>query len=100
LAVTQAVMVIVGEKMYAIPSVMISRIWPRNIRVSVTNRCSYHWNEIDWKGNKSTILMEALVGGNLLCCRSKRIRNSLPRAARAAPLYKLMTHHRQIEKLW
>ncbi len=61
LAVTQAVMVIVGEKMYAIPSVMIEQVQEYKGK---RYEPLLALNEIDWKGNKYPLRsMEALVGG-------------------------------------
>ena len=61
LAVTQAVMVTVGETMYAIPSVMIEQVQEyKGKRYEPLLELS----EIDWKGNKYPLRsMEALVGG-------------------------------------
>ena len=61
LAVTQAVMVTVGETMYAIPSVMIEQVQEyKGKRYEPLLELS----EIDWKGNKYPLhSMEALVGG-------------------------------------
>ena len=61
LAVTQAVMVMVGETMYAIPSVMIEQVQEfKGKRYEPFLELS----EIDWKGNKYPLRsMEALLGG-------------------------------------
>ena len=61
LAVTQAVMVIVGETMYAIPSVMIEQVQEyKGKRYEPFMEMS----EIEWKGNKYPLRsMEALLGG-------------------------------------
>ena len=61
LAVTQAVMVIVGETMYAIPSVMIEQVQEyKGKRYEPFLQLS----EIEWKGNKYPLRsMEALLGG-------------------------------------
>ncbi len=61
LAVTQAVMVMVGETMYAIPSVMIEQVQEfKGKRYEPFLEMS----EIEWKGNKYPLRsMEALLGG-------------------------------------
>ena len=61
LAVTQAVMVMVGETMYAIPSVMIVQVQEyKGKRYEPFLQMS----EIEWKGNKYPLRsMEALLGG-------------------------------------
>ena len=61
LAVTQAVMVVVGETMYAIPSVMIEQVQEyKGKRYEPFMEMS----EIEWKGNKYPLRsMEALLGG-------------------------------------
>ncbi|MFY8062221.1 MAG: ATP-binding protein, partial [Usitatibacteraceae bacterium] len=61
LAVTQAVMVTVGEATYAIPSVMIEQVQEfRGKRYDPL----LDMNEIDWKGNKYPLRsMEVMLGG-------------------------------------
>src|SRR6185369_10115671 len=61
LAVTQAVMVMVGETMYAIPSVMIEQVQEfKGKRYEPFLELS----EIEWKGNKYPLRsMEGLLGG-------------------------------------
>ncbi|MFN5029485.1 MAG: Hpt domain-containing protein [Burkholderiales bacterium] len=61
LAVTQAVMVTVGEATYAIPSVMIEQVQEfRGKRYEPL----LDMNEIDWKGNKYPLRsMEVMLGG-------------------------------------
>ena len=61
LAVTQAVMVIVGGAMYAIPSVMIEQVQEyKGKRYEPFMEMS----EVEWKGNKYPLRsMEALLGG-------------------------------------
>ncbi|MBP8120469.1 MAG: response regulator, partial [Burkholderiales bacterium] len=61
LAVTQAVMVMVGETMYAIPSVMIEQVQEyKGKRYEPFLELS----EIEWKGNKYPLRsMDALLGG-------------------------------------
>ncbi len=61
LAVTQAVMVMVGETMYAIPSVMIEQVQEyKGKRYEPFLELS----EIEWKGNKYPLRsMQALLGG-------------------------------------
>jgi chemosensory pili system protein ChpA (sensor histidine kinase/response regulator) len=61
LAVTQAVMVMVGDTMYAIPSVMIEQVQEfKGKRYEPFLEMS----EIDWKGNKYPLRsMEGLLGG-------------------------------------
>ena len=61
LAVTQAVMVIVGDTMYAIPSVMIEQVQEYKGK---RYEPFLEMSEIDWKGNKYPLRsMEALLGG-------------------------------------
>jgi chemosensory pili system protein ChpA (sensor histidine kinase/response regulator) len=61
LAVTQAVMVMVGETMYAIPSVMIEQVQEYKGK---RYEPFLELNEIEWKGNKYPLRsMEALLGG-------------------------------------
>lgn len=61
LAVTQAVMVVVGETTYAIPSVMIEQVQEyKGKRYEPLLEMS----EIDWKGNKYPLRsLEAMLGG-------------------------------------
>ena len=61
LAVTQAVMVMVGETMYAIPSVMIEQVQEYKGK---RYEPFLEMTEIEWKGNKYPLRsMEALLGG-------------------------------------
>ena len=61
LAVTQAVMVVVGDVQYAIPSVMIEQVQEYKGK---RYEPLLEMNEIDWKGNKYPLRsMAALLGG-------------------------------------
>ena len=61
LAVTQAVMVMVGETMYAIPSVMIEQVQEYKGK---RYEPFLEMSEIDWKGNKYPLRsMQSLLGG-------------------------------------
>ena len=61
LAVTQAVMVVVGETMYAIPSVMIEQVQEYKGK---RYEPFLEMSEIEWKGNKYPLRsMQALLGG-------------------------------------
>ena len=61
LAVTQAVMVVVNETTYAIPSVMIEQVQEYKGK---RYEPLLELNEIDWKGNKYPLRsMEAMLGG-------------------------------------
>ena len=61
LAVTQAVMVVVGDVQYAIPSVMIEQVQEYKGK---RYEPLLDMNEIDWKGNKYPLRsMAALLGG-------------------------------------
>jgi len=61
LAVTQAVMVMVGETMYAIPSVMIEQVQEYKGK---RYEPFLEMSEIEWKGNKYPLRsMQALLGG-------------------------------------
>ncbi|MEO8102431.1 MAG: Hpt domain-containing protein [Betaproteobacteria bacterium] len=64
LAVTQAVMVMVGETMYAIPSVMIEQVQEYKGK---RYEPFLEMSEIDWKGNKYPLRsMQGLLGGKPL----------------------------------
>jgi chemosensory pili system protein ChpA (sensor histidine kinase/response regulator) len=70
LAVTQAVMVVVGETTYAIPSVMIEQVQEYKGK---RYEPLLEMNEIEWKGNKYPLRsLDALLGGKPMISAQRR----------------------------